>query len=295
MRNIVKGSTIAVVAPSGTLDSQILKKAVDIIVDEGYKVEIMSHVEGFKRGVFSASDGDRAADLSEAIERDDIDAIICARGGYGAMRTLQKLSPETLLRCDKWLVGFSDITVLHSYLSKHDIASIHGPMLKHIATHGFGHSDIENLFALMRGERVEIEVPEHALSREGQVQGTIVGGNLSIVYSLRGTPAEVDYEGKILFIEDLCEYRYHIDRMMQNLRYSGVLSKLSGLIVGQFTDMKDGATPFGKSEYEIISEAVEEYDYPVLLGYPAGHADDVNQPLVMGRRCTINGRKVIFG
>ena len=102
----------------------------------------------------------------------------------------------------------------------------------------------------------------------------MVGGNLSILYSLRGTPAEVDYRGKILFIEDLCEYRYHIDRMIQNLRYSGILEELSGLVVGQFTDMKDGATPFGQTAYEIIAEAVREYEYPVLFGYPAGHADD---------------------
>lgn len=295
MKRVEKGSKIAIIAPSGMLDVGYLHKAVTLLNSEGYEVEIMSHVEGYKTGVFSAGDEQRAQDLREAIEREDIDMILCARGGYGAMRTLQQLPEEVLKGCRKWIVGFSDITVIHSILSKHGIASIHGPMLKHIAVHGLDHDDIANMFRLMRGEQVSIEVSAHELTREGRAEGVMVGGNLSILYSLRGTPAEVDYRGKILFIEDLCEYRYHIDRMIQNLRYSGILEELSGLVVGQFTDMKDGATPFGQTAYEIIAEAVRGYEYPVLFGYLAGHAGDVNQPLVMGRRCRIEGRKVIFG
>lgn len=294
MRNVSKGSVIAIVAPAGRLSVEVLHRAIETLTQEGYKVEVMPHVDGYGTSVFSATDEQRASDLRQALEREDIDAVMCARGGYGAMRTLQLLPREVIENCGKWLVGFSDITVLHSALSKAGIPSVHGPMLKHIATHGFSHDDVRNTFAILRGESLTIEVPRHELSRYGRAEGVLVGGNLSIIYSLRGTPAETDYRGKILFIEDLCEYNYHIDRMMQNLRYSGVLKQLSGLIVGQFTDMKDGATPFGRSAYEIIHEAVSEYDYPVLFGYPAGHADEENQPLVMGRTCRIDDNRVIF-
>lgn len=295
MKKLEKGGKIAIVAPSGYLDEGLLMKGAGVIESAGYEVEIMPHVSGHRVGVFSASDDMRSDDLCEAISREDIDAVICARGGYGAMRTLQKMPSDMLGKCRKWLVGFSDITVLHSELSRCGVASIHGPMIKHIATHGMEHDDVANMFRLMRGEQVSVEVSAHELTREGRAEGVMVGGNLSILYSLRGTPAEVDYRGKILFIEDLCEYRYHIDRMMQNLKYSGILEGLSGLVVGQFTDMKDGATPFGATAYEIISELVKEYDYPVLFGYPAGHDDSENQPLVMGRQCVIEGRNVIFG
>lgn len=295
MKKLEKGGKIAIVAPSGYLDEGLLMKGAGVIESAGYEVEIMPHVSGHRVGVFSASDDMRSDDLCEAISREDIDAVICARGGYGAMRTLQKMPSDMLGKCRKWLVGFSDITVLHSELSRCGAASIHGPMIKHIATHGMEHDDVANMFRLMRGEQVCVEVSAHELTREGRAEGVMVGGNLSILYSLRGTPAEVDYRGKILFIEDLCEYRYHIDRMMQNLKYSGILEGLSGLVVGQFTDMKDGATPFGATAYEIISELVKEYDYPVLFGYPAGHDDSENQPLVMGRQCVIEGRNVIFG
>lgn len=282
-----KGDTIAIVSPSGTLAPELLHQAVALIEAEGYKVEIMPHVEGYSTSVFSATDAQRASDLEQAIIRTDVKAIICARGGYGAVRTLQHISDEVWQACNKWVVGFSDITALHSVLTKHGIASMHGPMLKHIALHGMHCDDVALMMQVLSGGPYTISGKAMAHSRTGQAQGILTGGNLSIVYSLRSTPADIDPRGKILFLEDLSEYNYHIDRMIQNLKYSGFLAQLSGLILGQFTGMKDGATPFGKEATEIITDAVSEYNYPVWTGFPTGHAQDVNMPLVMGAKCTM--------
>lgn len=291
IRNIAKGDTIAIVSPSGTISVDLLNKAVAKIVAEGYNVEVMPHVVGCQSGVFSAPDADRAADLEQALLRHDIAAVICARGGYGAVRTLQNIDISLLEHCDKWLVGFSDITALHSVLTSNGIPSIHGPMLKHIAEHGMHSDDVELMFNVMRGEAYKVEAELGSDSRQGEASGVITGGNLSIVYSLRSTPADIDPTGKILFLEDLCEYNYHIDRMIQNLKYSGFLSKLNGLILGQFTGMKDGATPFGKEAVEIITDAVAEYSYPVWTGFRAGHAQEVNMPIVMGAKCSMKVTK----
>lgn len=280
--------TIAIVAPSGTLQPELLHKATELIKAEGYNVEVMPHVYGFSTSVFSASDKQRATDLETAITRTNVRAIICARGGYGAVRTLQAMDKELLLSCNKWLVGFSDITAIHSTLNNAGIASIHGPMLKHIALHGMHSPDIELMFNIMKGNSYHTITTPQKCSRVGCCKGVLVGGNLSIIYSLRNTPSDINPKGKILFLEDLSEYNYHIDRMIQNLKYSGFLSQLNGLILGQFTGMKDGATPFGKDAIEIITDAVAEYNYPILTGFQAGHASEINMPLLMGANCKLD-------
>lgn len=286
-KNLPDGGRIAIVAPSGAIAPEYLDKGIALIQSKGYSVEVMPHVRDCRTGVFAATDAQRASDMEEAILRDDIDAIICARGGYGAVRTIQHMKKSVVQRCDKWLVGFSDITVFHSALTHYGIASIHGPMLKHIAVHGIDSDDVKKTFDLMRGKKVSVSCESALYSRSGKVSGKLIGGNLSLIYSLRRTAIDIAPKGAILFIEDLSEYNYHIDRMMQNLKYSGVLAKLGGLVVGQMTDMKDGATAFGSDAYAIIADAVAQYDYPVLMGYPAGHADEVNMPLRMGGEATL--------
>ncbi len=286
--HLPKGGTIAIVAPSGYIDPILAQKAIEQIEGEGYRVKVMPHVFNCRTSVFAASDENRASDLYQAITDDNIDAIICARGGYGAVRTLEHLPEGALEKCRKWLVGFSDITAIHSRLTHYGTPSLHGPMLKHIANHGMHANDVEMLFSIMRGETPKkVSIAPNELNRLGKASGTMKGGNLSLIYSLRATPADIDPRGAIVFIEDLSEYRYHIDRMMQNLAYSGFLSKLSGLIVGQFTDQKDGATPFRANAYEIVAQATAAYDYPVVFGYPAGHASDINMPLIMGCNATL--------
>ena len=287
MHLLPAGGRIAIVAPSGAIAPELLHNGVGIISAAGYKVEIMPHVEGFATSVFAAPDNMRASDLEEAILRNDIDAIICARGGYGAVRTLQCMHAEVLDQCNKWIVGFSDITAIHSALSRRAIASLHGPMLKFIATNGMHHADVSATFRAMQTGECTTQIPTVAPSRTGRAEGIVVGGNLSLLCSLRSTPAEFIPEGALLFIEDLSEYLYHIDRMMQNLRYSGVLQRIGGLIVGDFTELKDGRTPFGMNVNEIIAAAVSDYNYPVMFGYRAGHSDDRNAPLIFGRQATL--------
>ncbi len=295
-RNLPEGGTIGIVAPSGYIDQELAQRGIDNIRAAGYRVKVAPHVFGPRTSVFAASDELRAADLASMIRDDEVDAILCARGGYGAVRTLQTMGENVLDECRKWVVGFSDITVLHSALTKRGIPSLHGPMLKHIATHGMQSPDVAQLFSTMRGEASEVRMPAHPLNRQGMCRGVMKGGNLSIIYSLRGTPVDIDPRGAVFFIEDLAEYRYHTDRMMQSLAYSGFLSRLGGLVVGQFTDQKDGATPFGKDAYAIVAEAVRGYDYPVAFGFPAGHASEENWPIVMGSEAeltvTTEGAKV---
>ncbi len=287
MRHITTGSTIAVVAPSGAIDEHLAQTAIDALQCEGYNIKVMPHVFGHSQSVFSATDEERAADLRAAIEDESIDAIICARGGYGAVRTLQHLGDDTLAKCNKWLLGFSDITALHSALGRLGLPSLHGPMLKHIATHGMHSDDVRRTFNIMQGKAQTVEVAPNALNRLGQCSGRVVGGNLSLISTLRSTPVDIDFRGAILFIEDLSEYLYHIDRMMQNLKYSGALSELAGLVVGQFTDMKNGRTAFDGDAYSIIRQAVDDYAYPVVMGYPAGHSAEINMQIEMNKTANL--------
>jgi muramoyltetrapeptide carboxypeptidase len=219
--------------------------------------------------------------LQEAINDPETKAIICARGGYGTVRLIEKLDFSPLLKNPKWLVGFSDVTVLHSVLNKLGLASIHGSMPGFFLENKKITRSFLSLIELLSSGRSKIEVSGHALNRNGICSGELVGGNLSLLYSLQGTPWQLDTSGKILLIEDLSEYLYHIDRMMQNLRLAGQLKHLSGLIVGGFTELKDNDSPFGKSAYEIILEAVHDYNFPVCFDFPVGHIPK-NMAILLG-------------
>ncbi len=278
---------ITIVAPSGRIDEKYLEEGIEALRKEGHSVKKMSGVGGKGVGVFSATDSIRANDLETAIKDEQTEVIWCSRGGYGAVRTLETMDLDLLRRNKKMIVGFSDITAIHAVTVNAGGMGILGPMMKHIARHGTQAEDVRNTFALLRGETTERTCKRGEGSRNGHARAKIVGGNLSILYSLRGTPAEIETKGNILFIEDVSEYRYHIDRMMQNLRFGGVLKDLAGLVVGQMTDMKDGMTKFGQDAYGIIAEAVREYDYPVLMGFPSGHEDDENQPILLGGMCDL--------
>lgn len=286
-RALKPGGTIAVVAPSGPLPAERLLGGVEALRSAGYAVEVMPHVGGAPCGVFSASDDERASDLAEALSRPDVDVVWCARGGYGAMRTLMALDAHGGWRrvfagTDKMVVGFSDITALHAAAAAVGGRGVLGPMLRHLSAHGLARPDVGQTLRLLSGGRAEVRCVPMEGSVGGRARGRLVGGNLSIVYSLLSTPIAPSPDGCILFIEDLAEYRYHIDRIMQSLRFSGFLSRLSGVVVGQMLDMKDGATPFGADAYQVVARAVAGYGYPVLLGYPSGHDADVNFPVLVG-------------
>jgi len=274
-------SKIRIVSPAGKIRKEHVLPAVDWLEKQGYNVELGEHVFA-QHFQFAGTDEERLADLQTALDDPDCDAIICSRGGYGTVRIIDKLDFTALAKNPKWLVGFSDITILHSCLNNLDFATIHGVMPRY-----FFHADgnpSESLISMMKmisGEGISYSVDATPQNRIGSTKAKIVGGNLSIVTSLQGTKYDLDTDGKILFLEDIDEFLYHTDRMIHQLKLSGKLDKLAGLILGDFTDMKDNESPFGKTVQEIISDAVAEFDYPVCFGFPGGHEKD-NRALTFG-------------
>ncbi len=236
---------------------------------------------------FSASDEDRLADMQQMLDDPSIKAIIAARGGYGCSRIVDKLKFDKFLQNPKWIVGFSDLTAFLARTFQLGYASIHAPMAKTITCAG-AELAAESLRQMLFGELPGYEVATHPLNRAGQANAQVVGGNLCLLAHMIGSDTETDTEGKILFIEDINEYLYNHDRMMIQLKRSGKLAKLAGLVVGQFTDMKDNNSPtFGKDAYQIIAEHVAEFDYPVCYDFPVGHVGD-NRAMGVGMQAVFN-------
>lgn len=272
------GDKVVILSPSGKIETQWVEGLKAVLESYGLVVSVAEHTLCAK-GRFAGSDNERIQDLQEAINDAQVKAIFCSRGGYGLARIIDKIDFSALKSAAKWIVGFSDITALHNAFSRVGVASIHGIMAKHITLKAEG---LENLMSMLFGNEVSYEISAHEFNKEGEAKGELVGGNLSVLYGLRGTPFDIDYRGKILFIEDLGERLYHIDRMMQNLRLGGVFEQISGLVVGQFTDI-DEDDSFDGGVYGVISEAVKGYDIPVCFNFPSGHVDN-NQPLMLGAK-----------
>ena len=234
---------------------------------------------------FAGKDKFRATDFQQMLDDPDIKAILCARGGYGTVRIIDDLDFIAFCQDPKWIIGYSDITVLHSHIQQNfGIATLHATM-----PINFEESSIEALKSLRKvlfGKRLRYSFEAHLLNRQGKAEGILTGGNLSVLYSLLGSSSDVDTAGKILFLEDLDEYYYHIDRMMVNLKRGGILTNLAGLVVGGMSKMSDNTIPFGKTVYNIIAEHTAGFDYPVAYGFPAGHFDD-NRALVMGAKVVL--------
>lgn len=267
---LLPGDRIRIVSPAGKVQKDKVLPGIELLQDEGYEVLIGNHVFD-KKFQYAGTDQQRAADLQEAISDQETKAIICARGGYGTVRIIERIDFSPLLKNPKWIVGFSDVTVLHAVLNKLGFASVHGAMPAFFLENKKPTRSFFSLMELLSSGKSLIEVSSHPMNRLGNCSGELVGGNLSLIYSLQGTSWQLETSGKILLIEDLSEYFYHLDRMMQNLRLAGQLKNLAGLVVGGFTDMKDNDSPFGKSACEIILEAVQEYHFPVCFDFPVGH------------------------
>ena len=230
---------------------------------------------------FAGDDDMRARDLQRFIDDDSIKAIIAARGGYGTMRMIDKVDFTCFAQNPKWLVGFSDITVLHTHLlTNYGVQTIHGQMPVNIPDASAW--SLETLRKALLGEELSYNLNPHPLNRQGEATGILAGGNLSLLISVSGSVSDLDYADKILFIEDVGEYLYAIDRMLRNLKRARKLERLAGLVVGGFTDVKDNDIPFGQTVPEIIMEVVKEYDYPVCFDFPAGHIPN-NCSLILGR------------
>jgi len=279
---IKAGNRIRIVAPAGKISAEKVDPGIELLRQSGFEVIVGKHVYA-EQSQYAGADEQRAADLQEAIDDPLTKAIVCARGGYGSVRIIELVNFSGLKTNPKWLVGFSDITVLHSVFNKLGLCSIHGAMPGFYLQNGQVSESFTKLMDILSGKTLAFEFARHSLNRFGTASGELVGGNLSLLYSLAGTPYDLETTGKILFIEDISEYLYHLDRMMMNLKLGGKLENLAGLLVGSFTEMKDNDIAFGKTVNEIIYDAVKEYDFPVCFDFPAGHIDQ-NMPLVFGAK-----------
>jgi muramoyltetrapeptide carboxypeptidase len=277
-----KGDKIAITCPAKKLPSP-MTDAIRLLESWGLQVVLGETIDASFHQ-FAGDDQMRARDLQRFIDDDSIKAIIAARGGYGTMRMIDQVDFSRFAQNPKWLVGFSDITVLHTHLfTNYGVQTIHGQMPINIPD-ASAHS-LETLRKALFGESLSYHIAPHHLNRAGECSGILVGGNLSLLIAVSGSVSDLDYTGKILFIEDVGEYLYAIDRMLRCLQRAGKLKHLAGLIVGGFTEVKDNDIPFGQTVPEIIMEVIKEYDYPVCFDFPAGHISD-NCSLVLGK--TVN-------
>ncbi|MCX6198230.1 MAG: LD-carboxypeptidase [Bacteroidetes bacterium] len=276
-----QGDSIYLLSTARKISLEELQPAIQTFETWGLKVVIGKTI-GKEFRQFAGDDAERKEDFQFALNDTSIKAIICARGGYGTVRMMDDLNYDEFMKHPKWVVGFSDVTFLHTDISNNlGIQTLHAVMpfsfLK--ATP----EAIETLRKELFGIKNEFEIAPHELNHIGNAEGILIGGNLSILYSITGTKSGINTSGKILFLEDLDEYLYHIDRMMMNLKRSGKLNDLAGLVVGSFTEMKDNKVAFGCTAYDIIAEHVAEFKYPVCYNFPAGHIED-NRALVIGRK-----------
>lgn len=289
-----KGDTVAIVSTARKNIDDNLKPTINLLEGWGLKVK-MGNTIGLDYYQLAGTDEQRAADFQEQMDNPNIKAIWCVRGGYGTVKIIDKLDFTKFKQNPKWIIGFSDVTVLHSHLNRIGIESIHGTMPVSIAR---ATDEAKNsLCSVLFGDKLHYTLECDALNHNGIAKGELVGGNLSILYSLLGSESAIDCEDKILFIEDLDEYLYHVDRMMMNLKRNGCLSSLKGIIVGAMTDMKDNDIPWGRNALEIIEDTVKGLNIPIIYNFPAGHIRD-NRALIFGRQVSIEVNdkesKVVF-
>ena len=282
--HLQKGDTVAILATARKNLDDNLKPAIDLLKSWGLNVVIGSSI-GLDNNQLAGTDEQRAADFQQQLNNPNIKAIWCVKGGYGTVRMIDLLDFTAFKKNPKWIVGFSDVTVLHNHLNTLGFKSIHGIMPVTVAK--ATPEAIETLRIALFGEKLKYEIDPFMMNRPGKATGELVGGNLSILYSLFGSPSAIDCTDKILFIEDLDEYLYHIDRVMINLKRNGCLESIKGIVVGSMTKMKDNDIPWGKNAIEIIEDVTKTYNIPVLYNFPAGHIQD-NRALILGDIVTIN-------
>jgi len=282
-----RGDVIGIVAPAGYMPFEKMQTCIDILNDWGYHVKTGDTVYSQSQTYFSGTDAQRLSDVQQMLDDPEVKAILCARGGYGVSRIIDQLSFKKFRKHPKWLIGFSDITVFHSHIhSNYKIPTLHAPMAAAFNDDEYNNPYVQSLKAALAGELAEYECSAHEFNQEGKAEGVLVGGNLALLAHLVGTPSDIKTKNKILFLEDVGEYLYNIDRMFLQLKRSGKLEKLAGLIIGGFTDNKDTERPFGKTVYEIIQEHVATYSYPICYGFPVSHEKE-NYALKIGVEYTL--------
>lgn len=282
-----KGDTVGIVSTARKISFEEIQPAIDLLKSWGLNV-IIGKTIGLSNYQFAGTDEQRTSDFQNMLDNTTVKAIWCARGGYGTIRIIDSLNFDAFLKHPKWIIGYSDITVLHSHLHQIGVKSIHATMPINVSKNT--KRSLKSLKNSLFGSKTDQNTPFVKNNKLGKVNGILVGGNLSILYSLLGSKSSIDTTTKILFIEELDEYRYHIDRMMIALKRNGYFNNLRGLIVGGMTQMHDNAIPFGKTAEEIILDALTEFDFPICFNYPAGHIDD-NMALVLGSEIDLNVSK----
>jgi|CXWL01.1.fsa_nt_gi muramoyltetrapeptide carboxypeptidase len=300
-----KGDTIGLVCPAGYMASEKVQACISNLQEWGYTVKVGKTVGSDSQTYFSGTDEERLTDFQQMLDDDEVKALLCARGGYGTGRIIDKIDFKKFKKQPKWIIGYSDITVLHCHLyANYYISTLHAPMAGAFndearpddpVGRGYKNEFVLSLKNALEGKKLKYSCPVHEFNRKGEAIGELVGGNLALLAHLTGTESDLKTRGRILFIEDVGEYSYNIDRMLHQLKRSGKLTRLAGLIVGGFTEMKDTERPFGESAYEIIREIIKEYDYPVCFDFPVSHTDkNYSLKIGVGYKLKVGKTKVLL-
>jgi len=291
-----KGDMIGLVCPAGYMPLEKVGTCIQTLEEWGYRVRLGASVGGDSDNYFSGTDDERLDDLQKMLNDEEVKAILCARGGYGASRIIDRIRFKKFKEHPKWIIGFSDVTVFHSHIyTRYRISTLHAPMAAAFNDGGAESEYVLSLKYALEGGKLKYQCETNEFNRTGECIGELVGGNLALLAHLTGTDSDIKTKGRILFIEDVGEYLYNVDRMLLQMKRSGKLSKLAGLVVGGFTDMKDTDRPFGKTVYRIIRDAVDEYDYPVCFGFPVSHGkENVALKVGMGYKLRVGKNKVLL-
>lgn len=281
------GDKIAIAAPARKISREEIQPAESWLKSCGFNVFYDDRLFA-EHHQFAGTDELRANYFQDLLDDETVKAIWCARGGYGSARIIDRLDFTHFRQHPKWICGFSDITVFHNHLQRHELAAtLHSTMPINVTDRTMESAAVQTFLQAITGQELSYEIPSHPLSRLGSFSGILVGGNLSMLYSLIGSPSDIDTDGKVLLIEDLDEYLYHIDRMMLNLKRSGKLSNIKALLIGHLSDMHDNTIPFGWTAEEIVAHHCRDLNIPLIFNVPAGHLPD-NRALRCG--CLIEGK-----
>lgn len=287
-KSLKKGDKIAVISPAGAVDAAQLEKGIEMIKSKGYEPVLGEHLyTKFSNGYnYAGTEQERIKDINWALNDIEISAIWASRGGYGCQHLIEYLNLKNFTKNPKWYIGYSDNTVIQSYLLKKGFASIHGQTIK-TSSFGVTEESYDLIFDILKGKTPKYSLKSHQFNKPGIIEGELIGGNLALIYALLGTKYSFDFKDKILFIEDIGENFYALDRMIMSLELAGVFNKISGLIIGGMTNMGDEKEnkqyeeSFDEFAYKLISDRISKYNFPVVFGFPNGHIKD-NRPLIIG-------------
>jgi len=278
------GDTVGIVCPAGYMAAERILPAVQTLKSWGFRVKIGKTVGGVSSNYFSGTDNERLEDLQEMLDDEDVSAILFGRGGYGLSRIIDRISFKKFRKSPKWILGYSDISLLHAHIyANYEIATAHSPMAGAFGDAGPEDPYIRSIYDLLTGQTLHHSCEPHPFNRKGEVEGVLMGGNLTLLAHAVGGPSDYKTKGLILFMEDIGEYLYNVDRMLHQLKSAGKFQKPEAVIIGSFTDLKDTERPFGQDAYEIIRDILAEYDFPVCFGFPVGHVKQ-NFALKCGRK-----------